>query len=705
MAARTGFVISNRAIPTNTVIPRRGDVGGEPTCEVWAIPATVGDARLRIRRIVRWPMRVTFCRICEAACGLAAEHDDRGELVRLRPDRGNPVSRGYACAKGTRFLEVARHPDRVLHPRLDGRRVGWDTATEQLAERLRRIVAEHGPHAVGIYFGNPMAFNPLGLAATVAFGRALGTRNVFYAGSQDCNNKFAGAELVHGSPVIHSFPDFAHTDLALVLGSNPYISQSSFVHLEGGGPANFGGILERGGSIVWVDPRRTESARRWGEHLAIRPGTDAWLLLGLLALSADGAPPDGSVEGWPALRRALEGVSLDEVAARTGIARAEIESLAARLRAAPSAALHMSAGVNMGGFGTLAYVLLQALAWVTGNFDRRGGLLVNPVSPHIDRMFRMLGLHDITHSRVGGFRSLLGTLPGGVLADEILEPGPERIRALVVLAGDPLRSIPGAGRMEQALRSLDLLACIDMFESATARHAHALLPAASWLERWDFALTTVPFQQTRRIEVSGPVMESPGEARTDAVILGDLASAMRLPGPWWTVLRRGLDRWLPAPRRGLPGLRLRPGRWLGRRRLRLWSEEIEGELRRLAAVPVPEDGGFTLIGRRRRLGHNSWMHGGQRSGDPDAVAWLSAADLDALGLDDGARIEISTKVGTLRIPVKGVEGVARGTVVVPHGLPELNVNTLIPAGEASIERVSGQLRMTGIEARVVAAGG
>lgn len=650
-------------------------------------------------------MQTTFCRICEAACALTVERGERGELVRLRPDRNNPVSRGYACAKGTRFLEVARHPDRVLHPRVDGRRAGWGEAIEQVAERLRRIIAEHGPHAVAIYFGNPVAFNTLGLAAAMAFGRALGTRNVFYAGSQDCSNKFAGAELVHGSPVIHSFPDLAHTDLAIVFGSNPYISQSSFVHLEGGGPANFGGILERGGSIVWVDPRRSESARRWGEHLPIRPGTDVWLLLGLLSLCADAAPDDGGAEGWPQLRAAARSVDLDEVAARTGIARAEIEGLAARLRAAPSAALHMSLGVNMGGFGTLAHVLLQALAWATGNYDRRGGLLINPISSVLERVFRLAGITEPTTSRVGGFRSVLGMLPGGILADEILEPGPEQIRAMVVLAGDPLRSIPGARRTEEALRSLELLTCIDLFESATARHAHALLPAASWLERWDLALSTVPFQQARRIEVSRPLMPPVGEARTDAVILAELATAMGLPGPWWSVLRWGVDRWLPAPRRGLPGPRVRPGRWLARRSLRLWSEPIEAELRRLRAEPRPVEGEFTLIGRRRRLAHNSWIHGGQRTGEPEAVAWIGAEDLEGLGLRDGDAIEIGTEAGSLRIPARAAEGVARGTVVVPHGLPELNVNALIPAGVQNIERVSGQLRMTGISARVTAAEG
>lgn len=648
----------------------------------------------------------TYCRICEAACGLVVERDEHGAPVRLLPDREHPGSRGHVCAKGTRFLEVARHPERLLHPRVDGRRVGWSAAIEQVAGRLRRVIDEHGPHAVGIYVGNPMAFNGLGLLASLAFAKALGTRNLFYAGSQDCNNKFAGADIVHGTPVVQAFPDLAHTDLALVLGSNPYVSQSSFVHMEGGSASTFAGIVARGGSIVWVDPRRSESAQRWGEHLAIRPGSDAWLLLGLLSLCAEGAPPPERVDGWAELRAAVAGVDLDEVAARTGIDRAAIERLAARLRAAPSAALHMSVGVNMGGFGTLAYVLLQALAWATGNYDRRGGLLVGSLARPVDRFYRWSGLHNEHRSRIGGFPSLLGTLPGGVLADEILEPGPERIRALLVLAGDPLRSIPGAGRMEQALRSLELLACVDVFESATGRHAHALLPASTWLERWDVALASVPFLRGSLLPTSGPVMDPIGEARSDAHIVGELAVAMGLPGLRWRLCRLPLDRWLPRPRFGLPVPRVRPGQWLRRNRLRLWDARVAEELRRLRAEPRPSMGepeGFTLVGRRRRLGHNSWLHGAQRSGEPEAVAWLSPQDLAALGVAEGRAIEIHSEIGTLRISTRAVEGLAPRTVVVPHGLPELNVNALIPGGPERIERVSGQLTMTGIPARIVPA--
>ena len=170
---------------------------------------------------------------------MLADLDTSGQPVRLRPDRAHPVSQGFVCAKGTQFLEVAEHPERLLAPlrrRVDGEyeQITWDEAMAFVAQRLRPILERYGPHAVGIYFGNPLAFNTLGLLSMLAFMRALGTRNVFSAGTQDCQNKFTGSQIVHGSPFIHPLPDFEHTDVAVLLGTNPAVSQASFVHLEGG---------------------------------------------------------------------------------------------------------------------------------------------------------------------------------------------------------------------------------------------------------------------------------------------------------------------------------------------------------------------------------------------------------------------------------------------------------------------------------------
>lgn len=654
----------------------------------------------------------TYCRICESACGLVVERDARGEPVRLRPDRDHPNSRGFVCAKGTRFLDVARHPTRLTRPMRRAASgalepVSWDEALRSAGEALARIRAEHGRHSVGVYFGNPLAFNAFGMAALPAFTSAIGTRNVYSAGSQDCGNKFTGAEIVHGSPLIHPIPDFANTDLAVLFGTNPAVSQSSFVHLEQGALA-FDALVDRGGKVVFVDPRRTESAKRWGRHVGIRPGTDVFLLLALVHELRAGAERAGPAEGLRELCALAASYPASRVATITGVPEDEIRSLADEIRGARSAALHMSVGVNQGPFGTLSYVALQAVSYLAGHLDRRGGSVFHPLAVNGARALRAAGFGARKRtSRVGAFESVLDTLPGGILADEILTPGQDQIRALVVIAGDPVASIPGGERLEEAFSKLEMLVCIDLFENRTGTRADFLLPATSWLERWDAATTTVTFQTGSLVQTAGPMMDAPGEARHEAEILLGLRRAMGLGSgvsgafalPWARLL---------APLRGygVRAPRPRPGTYLGRGPLheghvvRFWHPSLEAEVARLERYAVEEVAGLRLIGRRRRLGHNGWLHDARRDGDPEAAAWASAADLASLGLASGQRVRIASSRGTLSLPIVATEGVAPGTIVVPHGVPGLNVNALIPSGEEAVERLSGQHHMTGVAVSV-----
>ena len=653
----------------------------------------------------------TYCRICEAACGLEAQIDG-SRVTSLRPDNSHPVSKGFVCAKGTRFAEVATHPSRVIYPMRRNRcdcdqteleRVSWTAAVDETASRIRAIVERHGPHAVGVYFGNPIAFNSLGSLALMAFLDGVRTRNVYSAGSQDCSNKFAGARILYGSPVIHPVPDFARCDLAVVFGSNPLVSQSSFVRLEGGSRV-FQDIVDRGGHVVWIDPRRTESAARWGTHLAIRPGADVWLILALLGLFANDAQPQTGVDGLAEILAFAQSVSVDEAAARTGIAAADILSLADRVRAARSTALHMSVGVNQGGYGTLAYVALHALAYATGNFDRAGGWLVHPAAHAFAAGYTKLGPDHSHSSRIGHFPSVMGALPASILADEILEPGDGQIRGMLVIAGDPLLSVPGGNRLREAFSRLEFLACIDMFENRTGAGADVILPVASWLERWDVALTTVPFQTDSLVQIASATVSPPGEARADAQILRDLAIALGSRRGVWKFLGRNIERWLPSPTYGIRGIAPTPGRYFLRHRLCLWDPALGSDADRLRAAPLANadacPGTWRLLSRRRRLGHNSWLHGAHRDGDAEPHAWIGATDLARLGIPGGGDVVITTESGALSIHAKPAAGLARRTVVVPHGIPGLNVNALIPAGPDTIERLSGMAIMTGIPVRL-----
>src|SRR5918992_4858816 len=233
--------------------------------------------------------RVPSCRICEPLCGMIATVEDR-RLVKLRPDAEHPLSAGFACPKGIAMAEVQEDPDRVLHPlrrtAAGGfERVSWEAALGDIAARLRRIRAEHGGGAVGWYMGNPGAFSYSHPLWSKGFIDGLGSPHYYTAGSQDVNNRFAASALLYGSPLLLPIPDIARTRFLLMVGANPMVSNGSLIsvprvrdHLRA--------IVNRGGRVVVVDPRRSETARQF-EHVAVTPETDAWLLLSMLHVIFD----------------------------------------------------------------------------------------------------------------------------------------------------------------------------------------------------------------------------------------------------------------------------------------------------------------------------------------------------------------------------------------------------------------------------------
>lgn len=231
----------------------------------------------------------TFCGICEASCGLIATvEDDR--VVSIRPDPEHPSSKGFACSKGVEFHEIADDPDRVVHPmrRLpDGSfaRATWDEAFEDIGASLNRIRKTYGADAIGVAFGNPVAWNFSGGIAISGLAAVLGTKHHYASTSVDINNYFAAGDMLYGSTMSNTLPDFAETDFALLVGTNPVVSHGSMA-TTGRIREVLAGLKARGGTVVVVDPRRTETARMFN-HVPIRPGADPWLLGAMLRVLFD----------------------------------------------------------------------------------------------------------------------------------------------------------------------------------------------------------------------------------------------------------------------------------------------------------------------------------------------------------------------------------------------------------------------------------
>ncbi len=700
----------------------------------------------------------TFCRICEVYCGLVAEVD--GERVTaVRPDRDHPVSRGYACVKGLGLGALHDDPHRLNHPLKrvgDGyQQISWERAITEIGAKVRALVAAHGPRAVALYQGNPTFFSFQHVLMSSAFVEAIGSPNVFASHSVDTNNKFHVSTAMYGLSLVHPVPDLDRVRFLMCLGTNPTISQMSVLTVADA-TAALRGVVERGGRVVIVDPRRSETVGKVGEHVPIRPGTDAYLLAAMLQvltaeLGVDLDPARAVASGVDEVVAVVAPWTPERAAAVTGIPAGTIRELATAYARADGAALYMSTGVNMGPFGSVAYWLLQSLNLISGNVDRAGGLLVPEGAFDVLRLSAALGLGRFDEHRTtdGRWHWVAGAFPVAALADEITTDHPDRIRALFVTAGNPVHSVPGGSRrLADAMRQLDLVVSIDIHRNETAALADYVLPATDMLERSDFTITHLVLQVVPHAQWTPAVVAPAHERREEWRIFSDLAEASgvpilgptaanavprlnrllrRLPGrPELTpdriialLLRWGRRTSMPELRRHPEGVLLppaQPGTFLGRRvrtpdgLVHLAPPELIADADRLddLEAELSRTDVLRLVGRRDRRSHNSWLHGNPRISQPPGgnAALLNPRDAAERGIADAALIEVSSPEGAIRLPCTLTDDVARGVVVVPHGwghgasghprarsLPGANVNDVIPGGQEHMDPVSGQAVM------------
>jgi anaerobic selenocysteine-containing dehydrogenase len=703
----------------------------------------------------------TFCRVCEPACGLVARVED-GELIALSPDRAHPVTRGFACNKGIAGAAIHRDPDRLDHPLKKSEagfvRASWDDAIGDIASQVRGLIDRYGPSAVAYYMGNPTAFNTLAGPGVSAFFAQLGasprTRarsepqasedrracRAFSSGTQDCANKFAGSEAVFGSSTIHPIPDLEHTELLLVLGANPRVSHGSFISVADP-MERMREAKRRGATIHFVNPRRIESvANSTGDWIPIRPDTDVYLLAALLCEidSAGGfderalAQHGKHVDAFRAFIRRYPAARVADV---TGIPADTIRRLAREWSAAGAASVHMSTGVNMGRQGTLAYWLVQMLSFATGNLDRRGGNVLSVGFYKSAKAGRRDFASSFGESDFGPLRK--GALPGNLLP-EFITDAKEPVRALFVVAGNPVLSIGGEAKLRRAFEQLELLVCVDLYRNATAEYADWLLPSTDMYERADINITGLGLQHQPWVQWTDPVVAPRGERREEWWIFGKLAQAMGLKSPFdgaavadpWSRtdhMLRGRGLTLDEVRKRPHGAVFEDGLDAGSffdehlqtpdKKIDCCPPAFEGALLRAEAIFVEEAAAGTsllkLITRRDPFMHNSWyanlpaMKRGERDRNRLAV---HPDDLRARGLAAGAKVRLWNEHGAVEVEVESDDGLLPGVVALTHGwgnertpgmrvaqrTPGVNANALLPTGPGSFEPLSNQAFMTGV---------
>src|SRR5713226_4915919 len=429
--------------------------------------------------------RLHTCMLCEAVCGLAVEMD--GATVKgVRGDADDPFSRGHICPKAAAIADVQGDPDRIREPqRREGERwraVSWDAALDEAGERLAAVQRKHGRSAVAFYLGNPSVHSYSAMLGVPFFSRALGTRSRFSATSVDQLPHMLAALEMFGHQLMLPVPDVDRTDFFLMLGANPLASNGSLM-TAGGISRRLKELRRRGGKLVVIDPRRSETAAAADQYFAIRPGTDALLLLALLHVVFEDRRADlrhlaPFTDGLEVLRETAARFPPERVAEHTGIEAGAIRDLARAFAAAPNAVAYGRVGTCTQQFGGLCAWLIVALNAVTGNLDREGGFMFT--TPAADLVALATRTSDRGHfgvwrSRVRGLPEFGGELPAATLDEEIDTPGKGQIRALITFAGNPVLSTPNGARLDRALSGLEYMVSIDLYRNETTRHANVIL--------------------------------------------------------------------------------------------------------------------------------------------------------------------------------------------------------------------------------------
>jgi len=459
-----------------------------------------------------------ICPLCEACCGLEGKVRD-GAVAGIRGWAGDVLSDGYVCPKGAALKDLHEDPDRLRTPlvKRDGRfvEVGWDEAFAEIERRLMPILEVHGRHAAAMVSGNPSAHKMGLLLYGAKLGKALGTHNLYSASTLDQMPKQLAVGLMFGHWLSFPIPDIVRTQHLLVIGANPVVSNGSLWTVP-----DFRGkardLLARGGRLVVIDPRRTETAKLASEHLFIRPGGDVFLLLGMVhTLFAGKLVKLGRlaehVNGLDALEAAMQPFTPEAMAPRCGIAPADISRLARDLAAAPCAAVYGRMGTSVQEYGTLASWLIDVLNVLTGNLDAPGGAMFAKAAAFAANTAGKGGsgkgvVTGRRYSRVSKAPEVFGEFPITCLAEEIETPGLGQVRALFTVAGNPVLSAPNGARLSAALERLDLMVSLDIYLNETTRHAHVILPGLSPLEDAHYDVAFPQFSWRNQARWSGPVL-------------------------------------------------------------------------------------------------------------------------------------------------------------------------------------------------------
>ena len=692
------------------------------------------------------------CHLCEAICGLVIETSG-DDIVSIKGDPDDPLSRGHICPKAVALRDIHEDPDRLRRPvkkqvdadgRVSWQEIGWEEALDTTARRLVEIRERDGVHAVGVYLGNPSVHNYGMLTHQGALFRHFRTNNRYSATSVDQLPHHLAAYWLFGHKSLFPIPDIDRCDYFLMLGANPIASNGSIWTVPDV-KKRIKALTARGGKLVVIDPRHTETAELASEHHFITPGSDALFLLAVLntLLAEDLARPRhlaAFVTGLEEVARDIRQFTPEFAAGHTGISAADIRRIARELAVAEAAVCYGRMGVSVQAYGALNQWLIQLINIATGNLDRPGGSLFT--LPAVDQVRNTgpggFGRH---RSRVRELPEFDRELPVAALAEEITTPGEGQLRALFTGAGNPVLSTPNGRQLDEALAQLEFMVSLDPYINETTRHADIILPPTSPLEHdhYDIAFHINAVRNTARY--NEPVFEPPAGALHDWQIFTELGNrvaallgqAPQPASPPHAMIDMGLQHG-PYQEQGLSLAMLRdnpsgvdlgplqpqlPQRLFTHdKMIRCNSPEPLADLQRLQqAFQRPPGGLLKLIGRRHVRDNNSWMHNYRRlvKGRSRCTLLMHPDDMLHRDIEDGTLVTLSSRAGSVQVPVEASEAIMPGVVSLPHGYghgrpgvrmaiasDHAGVSCNDVTDELALDELSGNALLNGVPVTVVA---
>jgi len=660
------------------------------------------------------------CNLCEAMCGIVIEH--RGtEILGIKGDPDDSFSRGHICPKAVALADIHNDPDRLRTPvrrtATGWENISWAEAFDEVASRLNEIRNKYGRHSIGLYQGNPTVHNYGSMLFGVMFARSLRTKNKYSATSVDQLPHMLASLLMFGHQLLMPVPDIDRTDYFLVFGANPLISNGSIMTAPDI-KNRLKALQARGGKMVVLDPRRSETAEMADEHLFLRPGSDAFLLASMVhTFFAEKLVNMGRlqkfVEGLADLEKAVAPFSPERTESTTGIPASTVRKLTRDFAAAKSAVCYGRVGLCTQEFGGAGAWLVNALNILSGNLDREGGAMFT--SPAVDVVgsgahVGLKGGFNRYKSRVRGLPEFGGELPAVTMAEDILEPGEGQIKALVTSAGNPVLSVPNGGKLDEALASLEFMVSIDIYINETTRHAHIILPPTFSLEHDNYDLAFHLFAIRNTAKFSPALFERAPDARHDWEILAALAARMGKADEIQDQVIRQLKILVGehlSPKH-IVDLGLRLGEYGGKlnpfdtsglsvkkllenphgidlgplrpilpeklftraKKVFVAPEVFCKDLERLdkSQSELQKDE-LLLIGRRELRTNNSWIHNSHRmvKGKPRCTLLMNPQDAQLRSLANGQSVRVSSRVGQVEVPIEISDEIMPGVVSLPHG--------------------------------------